>query len=151
MKLITMHTDYAARALLALARNGDQYLSARRIAERENIPYQFLRRIMGDLINSELIESREGAGGGFRLTADPDAIRIVDLIKIFQGDLSLLECLVRGNPCSNRNTCVLRYEIKRIEKIVRDEFEAITIGSLLNSSKSKGRQVRRPRVPSRKE
>lgn len=151
MKLMTMHTDYAARALIALARGSGEYLSARTIAEREGIPYQFLRRILGELINKGLVESREGAGGGFMLAVDPDKIRIVDLIRIFQGDLSILECLVRGKPCSNRNTCVLRHEIKRIEGIVSDELGGITIGSLLNPKESKGRRVRNPDVSSKKE
>lgn len=148
---MTMNTDYAARALMALARNGDRYLSARKIAEREDIPYQFLRRIMGELIKNDLVESREGAVGGFRLAADPDGIRIVDLIKIFQDDLSILECLVRGKPCSNRDTCVLRYEILRIEKIVGNELGRITIGSLLSSHKSGDRRARRSKTFSRKE
>lgn len=151
MKLITMHTDYATRALLALARNGDRYISSREIAEREGIPYQFLRRILGELLNNELIESREGAGGGFRLTADPDGIKIVDLIKIFQGSFSIIECLVRGKPCTNRETCVLRNEIMRIEKIVGDELGRITIGTLLNSPKSGRRRSRHSQKSSRKE
>ena len=151
MKLMTRHTDYAVRALLVLERNGDRYLSTRKIAEQEGIPYQFLRRILGELIKNDLVESREGTGGGFRLTADPVEIRIVDLIRIFQGDFSILECLVGGNPCPNRDTCVIRQEIIRIEKIVKDELGGITIASLSKSSNSGRRRTRPSKVQSKKE
>ena len=140
MKLVTMHTDYAARALLALSRDRGVFLSARTISEREGIPYQFLRRILGELISHDLVESREGSRGGFRLKVDPGRIRIVDLIRIFQGELSIVECLVRGKPCSNRDSCVLRHEIRRIEGIVSDELGKITIGSIMNERRTGGRR-----------
>jgi Rrf2 family cysteine metabolism transcriptional repressor len=51
---------------------------------------------------------------------------------MFQGNLDLAECLVKGEICSNRDSCVLRHEIKRIERIIQDEFGKITILSLMS-------------------
>ncbi len=133
MKLFTKETDYAVRALLVLAKDKDSFLSARRISKVQNIPYYFLRRILSKLIKHNLVESREGSGGGFKIVKDPAWVGIKDLIKIFQGNIQLTECVFRKRLCQNRKNCVLRKEIKRIEEIVDKEFKGITLAKLLKS------------------
>jgi len=131
MKLLTKDTDYAVRALLALAKDTKGYQSAREIADSNHMPYQFLRTIMQRLIKEGFIVSKQGVNGGLQLVKKPNAIRVSDVMRVFQGDIQLSECMFRGQLCENRKTCVLRHEILRIEKIVNDEFKGITIGSLL--------------------
>jgi DNA-binding IscR family transcriptional regulator len=77
------------------------------------------------------VESKEGAGGGMRLAKDPHRIGITEVIEIFQGKIELSDCMFRRKICENRKTCVLRKEIKRIERVVVDEFSRISIGNLL--------------------
>jgi Rrf2 family protein len=151
MKVLTMNTDYAIRALLVLAKRQDTYTSAREIAGLQNIPYQYLRRILQILIGNGLVESKEGAGGGVRLVKDASKIEVAAVIRMFQGDVEISNCLVRGEICSNRNTCVLRREMKRIEKMLNDEFGKITIRSLMHGSKRSpvrnGKSARQNRSP----
>ncbi|MGC9366111.1 MAG: RrF2 family transcriptional regulator [bacterium] len=132
MKLLTKNTDYAIRALLRLARRDDEYLSARQISELEKIPYQYLRIIMQELIKNNLIESKEGKAGGFKITKPPDEIFIIDIIRIFQGNLQLSDCMFRKKVCPNRSNCVLRTELLRVEKLVENEFSSISLQSLLD-------------------
>ncbi|HQP91702.1 MAG TPA: Rrf2 family transcriptional regulator, partial [Candidatus Omnitrophota bacterium] len=67
MRLITKNTDYAVRALVFMGANQKVFVSARQISEAQGIPYQFLRRILNELILAKLVISKEGVGGGFRL------------------------------------------------------------------------------------
>jgi Rrf2 family protein len=131
MKLLTKETDYGIRAVMNLARQGDGFVSSREISRHEGIPLQFLRRILQTLIRGGVAESREGVTGGVRLKADPGKIRIADMVRLFQGNIQLAECMFRKRMCSNRNTCVLRKRIRDIEKMVTREFESITIEDLL--------------------
>jgi Rrf2 family protein len=140
MKVLNKNTDYAVRALLSLAGSQGVYMSAKTIATDQDIPYQFLRRILQELIRHELVVSREGASGGFMLKRDPDGIGLRELIEIFQGPVQVSECLFRKKLCVNRARCVLRHQILRIEQVVRDEFEKITIGSLLRDLAAAGRE-----------
>lgn len=136
MKVLTKHTDYAVRAMIALSFSGNTYMSSSEMAETEGIPYHFLRRILQRLAVSGLVESREGSGGGVKLAVDPSEIRIIDVIKIFQGEIELSECMFRRRICENRATCALRHEIKRIENLVKAEFERLTIGTLVEKSRN---------------
>nr|WP_150084488.1 Rrf2 family transcriptional regulator [Prosthecochloris aestuarii] len=132
MQLLTQHTDYALRALLMLADHPDSYLSARHIAEKQEIPYQFLRGLLQEMPREGLICSHEGAHGGVGLNRDPGSISVRNVIELFQGKVELSECMFRKQLCSNRSRCVLRHQIMRIESVVAREFDRITIGSLLN-------------------
>lgn len=135
MKFLTKNTDYAARALLVLAGHRGEYISARQVAREQKMPYQFTRRILQGLIKNGLVSSREGGHGGVKLEKDPKDIRIMDLINIFQGEVELFDCMFRDEICHNRETCILRHKIKRIEEIVKHEFEDITIASLMAREK----------------
>ncbi|NTW52335.1 MAG: Rrf2 family transcriptional regulator [Chlorobiaceae bacterium] len=135
MKVLTKHTDYAVRALISLGMKPDSWVTAKAVSEEQAIPYQFLRRIMQELIKSGLVVSREGAGGGVRLARDPDTIRVKDVIEIFQGAVQVSECMFRKQLCSNRANCVLRHEIMRIEQMVNDEFAKVTVGKLISDLK----------------
>jgi Rrf2 family cysteine metabolism transcriptional repressor len=132
MKLLTKETDYAIRGVMHLARREGHFIPSRTISEQEHIPLHFLRRILQALIRNSFVESREGVSGGVRLKAAPQKIRLADLIRIFQGDIQLSECMFRKRICANRKTCVLRRRIGRIEQMVTTAFEGITIGDLLN-------------------
>ena len=131
MKVLTKNTDYAIRALLALAAKKGSYLSAKSIATEHDIPYQFLRRLLQEMIRHDLIVSKEGVQGGFMMEKDPDTISVTQLIEIFQGKVQVSECMFRKQICGNRARCVLRHEIMRIELVVQGEFERLTIGKLL--------------------
>ena len=131
MKVLTKKTDYAIRALLMLGAKRGSYLSAKAIAVEQQMPYQFLRGLLQEMIRHNLIVSKEGVKGGFMLERDPDEIRVRQLIEIFQGAVQVSECVFRKQICANRSWCVLRHEIMRIEEVVNSEFEQVTIGKLL--------------------
>ncbi|MBF0253494.1 MAG: Rrf2 family transcriptional regulator [Candidatus Omnitrophica bacterium] len=131
MKLITKNTDYAIRAIIQVAMNDKEYISAAEISRNEKIPYQYLRKIIAELIKEKIFSSKEGTTGGVKLIKDKKKIMLVDLMNIFQGDVQLSECIFRNKFCHKRATCVLRKNIERIEKNVIKEFSGITIASLI--------------------
>ena len=131
MKVLTKNTDYAIRALLALAARKGSYVSAKSIATDQDMPYQFLRGLLQDMIRHGLVVSKEGVRGGFMMEKDPDTISVTQLIEIFQGKVQVSECMFRKQICGNRARCVLRHEIMRIEQVVQSEFEKVTIGKLM--------------------
>ena len=132
MKLLTKETDYAVRALLLMARKNETFISSSAISEREKIPLQFLRRILRTLTKAGLIETKEGVAGGVKLARAADTIALKDIIALFQGAIQFTECLFRKKVCHNRDECVLRHRLMKIEAAVERECEAITIQTLIN-------------------
>lgn len=134
MKFLTKNTDYAIRALLVLSSNKEGFISAKQMADEQDIPYEYLRKILQQLIKEGLVLSKGGGRGGFQIKKDPKKIKVIDVICIFQGDLQLSDCMFRKKLCSNRAHCVLRKNIKRIERVVIDEFGGMTIQSLMDDT-----------------
>lgn len=135
MKLITKDTDYAIRALVRLGVNKKKLLSAREIALKEKIPFAFLRRILQRLAKANMIESKEGNSGGIKLKKIASDIKIIDVIKVLQGNFELIDCLFRKKICHRRGSCPLRKRIKGIEKKVAAELLNISIEDLIKDLK----------------
>ena len=130
MKLFNKNTDYAARALMYLSKEKNRFVSSTEISNAVKIPLFYIRRILPELTKNGILISREGLAGGVKLKKKPEVIRILDLIKIFQGDIKISECIFRKKICANRSKCVLRYELKKIENLVEQKFRNITIKKL---------------------
>ena len=146
MRLITKETDYAIRAVLDLARTPGTFVSSADVSARQEIPLQFLRRILQRLIKAGLVISREGAAGGTRLALDPRKVQVLDVMRVFQGEVELSECMFRRRICANRGTCVLRKRIKAIERMLEREFADISMADLLKDADRQSKRLARRRT-----
>jgi Rrf2 family protein len=133
MQFLTKETDYAVRALISIADAPGRSSTASAVAATEKIPRLFLRRVLAKLAAAGLLSSQKGRGGGFAMLARPERITMVDVIRVFQGEVELSECLVRGIPCCNRPTCPVRRKVKGVERVLRRELSAITIAMLVQA------------------
>jgi len=131
MKLITRDTDYAVRALCFIAENKERLVTASELVEELKIPRPFLRKQLQILNKRGILKSYRGLGGGFKLAIPSEKILLVDLIEIFQGPLSLNECIFKKKLCPNKSICALRHKLCKIERKVISELNAITISSLI--------------------
>jgi Rrf2 family protein len=75
------------------------------IAERQNIPYTFLPRIIPDLVKSGLLKSYRGANGGIMLAMTPRQISILKIIESTDGPLTLNRCTANPSECDRDSFC----------------------------------------------
>ena len=133
MKLITRETDYAIRALKALAERGGAIVTVTELVEELGVKRPMLRKMMQEMANSGLVLSYRGNYGGFRLNKRPEDIYLIDLVEIFQGRFSINECILNRELCPNRNNCILKSKIEDIERDVKRQLESINLESLIYS------------------
>lgn len=133
MQLLTKETDYAIRALIHIAVAPERSSTASAISEKEGIPWLFLRRVLQKLATAGVLKSTKGRGGGFLLVRRPERTTMLDVIEIFQGEVAVNHCLVKGIPCCNRPTCPVRRRMKAVEKVLRRELSAVTIAMLVQA------------------
>jgi Rrf2 family protein len=127
MRFVTRDTDYALRALIYMAKTGAKITTVDEIAKKEKLPKVFLRRILQKLAEKKVLSSYKGKTGGFVFLLKPENIKITDVLKVFQGDIDLTNCLLKGKVCPNRGVCGLRKKIKSINSIVVKELDKISI------------------------
>jgi Rrf2 family protein len=131
MKLITRDTDYAVRALCYLAKHKNGILPVSELVNRLKIPRPFLRKILQVLHKQGILRAYKGRGGGFLLEVPAGKIRLLEVMSIFQGPLSLNECFFKKVLCPKRKDCCLRKKIAQIQLRAFGDLKKITIGSLL--------------------
>jgi Rrf2 family protein len=132
VRLITQNTDYAIRALCYMAERHGDVISAAELANELQVSWSLIRKILQELHKKGLVRSFKGKGGGFMMEAEPGDIFILELMKMFQGSLSLNRCNLNKNKCTNITKCRLRKKISDIEKYVTAELNPVTIGSLIS-------------------
>lgn len=105
---ITRQADYAVRAVLHLARNGDQRIATSTIAEEQRIPPSFLAKIISQLSIAGLLHTSRGARGGVTLARDARDITLLEVIEAIDGPIQLNECVGENGICSFDDSCPLR-------------------------------------------
>lgn len=132
MKLLTKDSDYAVRALQYIAQNKNGSVSSSELSGNLRISWSFLRKILFILQKNGIVKSIRGRLGGFNLIAKPDGIYLLDVIKMFQGQLSLTSCIINGKACQHIDYCVLRKKLLLLERKIIDELKDVTLKSLID-------------------
>jgi len=134
MKLITRNTDYAIRAVCNIALQNPKVVSVVDLVKALGIPRPFLRKILQILNRNDVLISHKGQGGGFTLAKPAGKIYLLDMVKIFQGELKINECLFKKALCPNIRTCALRKRITKIERFALEQLKSVTIKVLVSGS-----------------
>ena len=80
--------DYAMRSAMELAAAHPGMVKAETIAERQQLPLAFTKKILGKMQHAGLVTARRGGDGGYRLTSAPGAISVADIIRAVEGPLA---------------------------------------------------------------
>lgn len=132
----------AVHSLVYLAYLPERMASSDMIAENVGTHSARVRKVMSGLRRSGFVETREGSGGGYRLTIDPSVVTLADIYRVMaQG--SLIPSWCSGNPdmdCvvgSNMNQVMFGIFCKA-EKQLENHFSAITIEDVLKQIRACG-------------
>ena len=107
-----------------------------RIASEQRIPRNFLENILLDLRHAELVTSRRGVEGGYRLARPPEEISIADVIRAVEGPLASVrgvrpdELEYPGPAASLRETWI------DLRAAIRGVLEETTLDDLVRRSGS---------------
>ena len=91
---VSARTDYAVRAMLAVAAEHPHLVKAATLAAAQDIPLSFLQGILLDLRRAGLLHSHRGVDGGYALARPADDISVGDVVRAVGGALTT----VRGMP-----------------------------------------------------
>ncbi len=137
--MISKKCKYAIKALLYLAAHQEDSrpIFSAEIAEQEKIPKKFLETILRELRNLQLLQSRRGKMGGYRLIKDPEAIKLSDLIRFMDGPIALLPCVSLNYYTSCEECQEESCTIKGVFEQVRDQTLTILSQTSIASMREK--------------
>lgn len=101
MKLSTKGR-YAMIALTDLVRSGDgRLVSLNEISERQDVSLPYLEQLFLKLRRADLVESVRGPGGGYRLSRNPEEIRVSEILAAVDESM---DALTRGQGAGGGDT-----------------------------------------------
>jgi Rrf2 family protein len=115
-----------------IALKKEKVVSVSELLRKLAIPRPFMRKILQMLQKADVLRSYKGKGGGFSLAKPARRIYLLDLMRIFQGPLTLNECFLNKKTCPDIAKCPLRKKLDTIERRVFLELKGITVASLLH-------------------
>ncbi|MFZ5718189.1 MAG: RrF2 family transcriptional regulator [Pseudomonadota bacterium] len=115
---LTLHTDYALRALIFLARADSQTATAGEIAAAYGVSRNHLVKVLQGLRDQGHVETSRGRHGGVRLAVDPQQLRLGDVVRQTEPLIELVECF---NP--QTNTCPLS-RVCRLKRVLAEALSA---------------------------
>ena len=82
---ITSKSPYAAAALVELAGAGEAPVPIGELAQRRDIPVQFLEQIFATLRRAGVIRSQRGVKGGYLFDRSPGEVTVLEVVEILDG------------------------------------------------------------------
>ena len=103
MKLNT-NVRYGLMAIIEVAKSSDAILQ-KEIAERQEIPINYLDSIIAGLKNAGWIINYAGKGSGYILAKKPKNITVYQVYRAFSPELQLVNCCCETNECRRSKIC----------------------------------------------
>ena len=82
---VTSKSRYAVVAMAELARSGERPVPIKELAERREIPEQFLEQLFSTLRRDGLLTSHRGTKGGYTLSRPADEIDVLEVVQALDG------------------------------------------------------------------
>ena len=115
---------------------GNDYIPLKQIAEDEGISQKYLESIMTVLSKAGFVDAVHGKGGGYRLNRKPEDYTVGSILKLTEGSLSTVSCTSQGPAACSRTSCCRTLPMwERLDKMVDDFFESITLQDLMDEQK----------------
>ncbi len=133
MKL-SVKSDYAARAVLGLARHFPSGVALRveELAEEQSVSPNYLVQILIELKAQGIVRSVRGKEGGYFLARPPGKITLGDVLRAVHG--TLFDTPALSDPGCPQE---LRRAWRQLQKAMVDAAEAITFQKLLEEDAAK--------------
>ncbi len=130
MKLSTK-SRYGLRILLQISLDNESgdLSRGRSIAEKQEISEPYLEQIMIPLKNGGIIRTVRGCRGGYHLNRRPEEITLLDVLELFEGKMSLVDC--RENKCRRLEQCPIKEVWEDLSATLRRHAKTLTLADIV--------------------
>ena len=105
MLQITRKADYAVRLVMEVASaRQDETVTTALVARRQEIPYQFLRKVAQTLTAGGVLTGERGGAGGLSLARPAEQISVLDVLMALDTP-QVNDCSINPDNCKRRSVC----------------------------------------------
>lgn len=141
----TTQAEYGLICSLHLARHAERGpVAARGMAEIENLPADYIEKILGRLRQAGLVTAVRGVSGGFQLARDPDQITVKDVIDATEGGTFEINCRQRPigpDRCAETHDCSIRPVWYALRERIDELLSEIRLSDLIEEREAGIREM----------
>lgn len=127
---LTRRADYALRLMIDVGAHEGASVSTAEVARREEIPYQFLRKVAHDLVARGLLSAGRGVRGGVSLARPPESITVLDIVWAIDPP-AINQCTVDPSQCDRRDYCAAYPVWLKVQEEVERVLGGVRLSDLI--------------------
>ena len=141
-------TDYAVVCLGMLARKPQYVMSASQISKETGLKLYTVQKILKNILaKSDLLKTERGYHGGYTLKKNSKNITVTEIIEALDGPISLTSCVDKSvSFCQSSDICFLGGKWNRVNEIIRNSLNDISLDDLLNFDNFFAIEHKKPRL-----
>lgn len=114
-------------------------VSLKEIAEREEIPLNYLEQLFNRLRRGRIVESVRGPGGGYLLARESAAILVGEIVATVEEPLTPVSCMDPGKGrCARGAACTTHNVWEMLGERIRTFLDSITLEDLTRDARARG-------------
>ena len=125
---------YALRAIVEISLAEGEAVSVAQIAQTHDLSRGYLEQLIQKLRRAGLVQSIQGARGGYILARRPEDISVADVLNAAGEPMDVVECMGADWICPGADTCRTKKAWQTINDGIRSITQTITIASLLSDA-----------------
>jgi len=144
---LSKKAEYALRAAIHLgiaSEMGLPVVSGVELADANRLPLKFIERILQELREAGIVETKRGKLGGYTLATPADKIRIGDLVRLMDGRLAPICCASENayQPCTcpDEDHCGLRMVMIDVRNAIAAILDRYTVAQVVEVTLRKMRR-----------
>jgi Rrf2 family protein len=115
----------------------DGFVSLKDISERQGISKKYLEQIVTLLNHPDILRTNRGNKGGYMLAKEPYQYTVGQLLRITEGGLFPVSCLVdEPNKSEQNGHCITLWVWQGLEKMINKYLDGINIQDIVDTSKN---------------
>jgi Rrf2 family cysteine metabolism transcriptional repressor len=132
---VSSKAHYGLRMMTEFAKAwGRGPLSLAEVAKTEHLPLAYLEQLAAQLRRGGLVESTRGVHGGYCLSRAPEAVTVLDVVRVVEGEVAPVECVAHdyvAGTCIREGSCASRGLWSRLKQSIDAVLQDTTLADLV--------------------
>jgi Rrf2 family protein len=124
---ISSKTRYGLRAMAYLAKSfkDKKFCSLKEISQAEQIPFDYLEKILAQLKKKKLIKTKKGSRGGYILAKRPQKIYLNEIVAALE-DMEPVKCSL----CQRKKICLTKNFWEGFQESIQEFLSSVNLKDL---------------------
>jgi len=129
---LTTRSRYGTRMAVDIAQNcGSGLVRIQDIAERQGVSVKYLEKLIRKLKEAGFVKSKRGPHGGHTLARPASEIPMGEVVRVLEGDDTLVECRAGSEGCDRLEVCLTHRLWCEAAEAMYDRLNSFTLADML--------------------